>query len=241
MSIQSANTRYYAGELTAGVFISDKEKVLKDLLGGRIATLSGPKCPAKNDMKFIENVILPPFLDLYQKFPEGYKLLMQKKLYIGIIEYSSSEFDPKKHNNKNDDASRIAATTLSKRPETGFMLINKYDRDEKIFGDEYLREAIRHEIMHNIDNFAVDDTKYASKMPTNLSDILEQEYNKKLSRMAKDYMERLIAARQELYDWETQNPKATEKEKMGKYIEIMNLRRCWAARRMAFAPDETLE
>lgn len=220
-----------------GKNIIPEEKVLKDLLyKNRIKTFNTNNYnETQNDVEFIKNSLLPQFLKLYKKWPQAYELIMKNTSFvIGIIDSENSVFHTK------NSSVPIATKLIYTRPDKCALYINKFDLDQKTFGYDYMGEGIWHEIMHAVDNFAVDDTKYKSINPLFLSDILDKKYDNKLDKIAKNYMRRLQSAKVELYNWEIKNMKATEKEKMDKYIEIMNNNRCWTARRIAFASDETL-
>ncbi|MFH1453774.1 MAG: hypothetical protein ABIH00_07320 [Armatimonadota bacterium] len=196
----------------------DKKNVLRDL-EGRITTLKTIEEEEPNSDAFIEKVILPPFLDLYKRWKDGYNLLMKSDFEIGIIKFKDDDF----FKEDKSEYERAAASCTPEYPDRILILLNRYDA----FSHSSLKEAVSHEIMHAIDGLILKD---AGGEISALSGCLDKKYKKKgkkngkLTQIALKYMNNLQKAHDEIYrnykENHELNPESTKK--------IMNEYGCWS-------------
>lgn len=236
MAIPEIRTGYTVPQIAA-LQKTNEETVMDDLKKminqGRIKTLKGPKISVKNDMKFIQENVLPAFLDLYQKWPQGYKLIMSNKNFmIAIMKYDSGVFNAAAAQVYTQSASdeRPAASVVI-RPDKVIVCVNAFNE----FDPSFVRDGIYHELMHAVSNLAVKD---GVKIEF-LGNMLDKKYNGKLTDIAKRYMERQATAEKEFGNWYRNNKKASDKEKYETFISIMNRNKCWAQKKLG--SYETLE
>lgn len=200
---------------------ADETKVLKNL-ENKITTFKSPDIAELNSAAFIKEVILPPFLDLYKNWPEGYKLLMNNNLSISVIKFKDNfhfEIESDKQ-----PCNRSPACCAAENANKNAILINRYDID---YSHSLLKKSIYHEIMHGIDHLSVKDKNVKFLL---LSEYLDEKYKAegekkgKLTRICEKYMKNLNEAIKEISDNYDKNgelsPDSTRK--------IMNKHGCWA-------------
>lgn len=207
---------------------TDKEKVMDDIKKminqGRLKTLSAPKTSAQNDLNFIEENILPAFLDLYQRWPKGYKLIINSKNFnMTIIKYDCGLFNATGTYSKADNYQK-PTVNITSCPDKSTLSINAFTE----FDSSFLISSVYHELLHTISNFSVKD---GAKMKF-LSSMLDKKYNGKLTSIAEKYMQRQTQAENDFHQWKKENEKASKKEKYEAFIAILNKNRCWAQRKI---------
>lgn len=227
---------------------SEKEKVKHDILP-RIGIIDSKKRPIDKStaMDFVNEVILPAFENLYERWPETYKLLMRTTVPIVIVGVAADIFKPKTTADAQRGAGQTVASgaTLPTYPDSASIFLNLAGD----FTNNQLKRTTYHEIMHAMSHLAVKDefSKKEKKGKINtLSASLDKHYNNKLSRLAANYRNRIQTAMSQLKAWDKENEnKYSQNEflrvRYQNYGRIMDENKCWIARRCEWEDTDNLE
>lgn len=195
----------------------EEKNVLNDILP-KIATKKSDNENEyiKNDLNFIVKVILPPFVWLHQRWPQGYKLLMNNYLEIYISKYADELLLA---SDDGDSKDRCSAVCWSLYPDQSAIYVNNFDK----YSHSCLKFAIYHEIMHAIDNFIAKDKNKV----TYASECLLKKYEKIMKEKIKSYKTNLNKAYNEIEQKFEEGTLEFEDFK-----KIMNKNGCWAYKDM---------
>lgn len=191
---------------------------IKRLAGGmKIKTMLTPGKAIKTDADFIEKVVFPAFLKLYQNWPAGYELLMKSKLCIKEIRHPSDLFNVYYEKKL---IGRTYGAIHTKVPDIVTISINKYDR----YNPKTSTDSLYHELMHAIDQTGVKDKPGHIFYISRLADI---KYNGALTAMAEKYCENREKAYSKICA-ELSGKTISFKVFCGVYKNAMLANNCWA-------------
>lgn len=201
---------------------SEEQKILEEILLRVKILPSYLKSAAAADKKFINEAVLPPFVDLYTRWPDGYKLLMKNNFNIGVVKENDEELFKIYAAYIGKNRAVISAMfVLNGQPESSMIFINGTGK----FSASFLNKDIYRGVMRMIDNFSVKDGKNKCR---SLSGYLDAQFKEKLSRIADNYMERLNKAEAEFDKWVQENGSDNREKTYNVLVNIMDTHKCWA-------------
>lgn len=226
-----------------------ESEILTHLLP-KTGTLISENALIPNDINYIRETVLPPFVELYQNWPDGYRILLkalkENRLNITIFNFYHECLHPNNLTTAYGDKvnGKMSAATFNFKPDRAVIGINNYDN----FSRAYMHRAIYHEIMHAISNFAVPDK---GKSENTLSSLIDKKYDNVLTNLWNNYMERQYKSRNAIAKWIKDNKNKYPRQERERfyndlyevYLKNINSKeyQCWAALRTEKGSDERLE
>lgn len=202
-----------------------EHKILKEIVP-RIKFIKS--YPRSTDI--INKAILPAFADLYARWPEGYKLLMKNKFVLYVANKDMDEFFKTYGSYIGKNKAVRNAIIVSKLSNGNpVVFIDAAGR----YSAPFLNKEIYRSIMLLADEFALKGSKSKYKY---LSGQLDLQFDKKLTRIAANYMERLNKAEAEFNKRVRENGSGDHKKTYGALINIMDKHHCWAYKK--FDPED---
>lgn len=207
------------------------EKVSKDLEylieGGTIKAFSSPRKRCKIDNALKKDVLIPVLLQIHEKCPNGYKLLIENKhsWKIKIMNYNAPPFYESSNYYTYKDFDYKAspyAYTVHICPDQSTVNVDNYTLGSLF----YKKQSLFCGILHVINNLAVPDKKLNTV--STICTSLNAQYSKKLDKIRDNYIQRLIKADCEIKkNWSGAVVINNYTRFYKSYIEIMNKHRCW--------------
>lgn len=235
MANNSVYTNYNIGKV-AYTPLSDSEQVFRNLAPRVFFKVPSGEMAGEFNSKqkqFIKEILVPPFLQLKQKFPCAYKMLMRKSaldFQIIVNECENKIFSQ----GENEARNKSVAITEDIFPDNIKIEINNYDK----FSKSDIKFKVYHELMHAILNVTLKD----EKSEATLAQYLDEIFEKRLTNISKEYIDHVVEAHELFYEWQQKgNLDVAKKDAAAAYLAVFDMKKCWATRQLNKDDDEDLE